>query len=71
MTVYGALTALQAPAAPLTERIGDNETPLAGKGGIPLWAILAGAGLLGLGLLWFLLLLAKRRKEEDEGQGAK
>ncbi len=71
VTVYGALTALQAPAAPLTERIGDNETPLAGKGGIPLWAILAGAGLLGLGLLWFLLLLAKRRKEEDEGQGAK
>lgn len=71
VTVYGALTALQAPAAPLTERIGDNETPLAGKGGIPLWAILAGAGLLGLGLLWFLLLLAKRRKEENEGQGAK
>ena len=70
MTVYGAMTVLQAPAAPLTERIGDEQTPLAGKGGIPLWIILAGAGLLGMGLLWFLLLLAKRRKEEEEQNGA-
>ena len=64
VSVYGALTALQAQAEPLTERIDENATPLAGKSGLPLWVILTGAGLLGLGLLWFLLLLAKRRKEE-------
>ncbi len=62
---------LQSQVAPLTERIDDQTTPLAGKSGIPLWAILAGAGLLGLGLLWLLLLLAKRRKEEEQQQGAK
>jgi uncharacterized repeat protein (TIGR02543 family) len=70
LRVNGSLV-LQSQAAPLTERIEDQTTPLAGKNGIPLWAILAGAGLLGLGLLWLLLLLAKRRKEEDEQQGAK
>lgn len=68
LTVYGAMTALQAPAAPLTERIDENATPLAGKSGVPLWIILAGAGLLGLGLLWFFLILLKRRKEEEENQ---
>ena len=70
LRVNGALV-LQSQVAPLTERIEDQTTPLAGKSGIPLWAILAGAGLLGLGLLWLLLLLAKRRKEEEEQQGAK
>ncbi|MEA4938097.1 MAG: InlB B-repeat-containing protein [Christensenella sp.] len=70
LRVNGSLV-LQSQVAPLTERIDDQTTPLAGKSGIPLWAILAGAGLLGLGLLWLLLLLAKRRKEEEQQQGAK
>jgi len=70
LRVNGSLV-LQSQVAPLTERIDDQTTPLAGKSGIPLWLILVGAGLLGLGLLWLLLLLAKRRKEEEQQQGAK
>ena len=69
LRVNGSLV-LQSQVAPLTERVEDPTTPLAGKGGIPLWLILTGAGLIGLGLLWLLLLLLKRRKEEEQ-QGAK
>jgi len=58
-------------AAPLEEQIGDEQTPLAGKTGMPLWAILGGSGLLlGLGGFFLFFLLAKRRKDEDEQQGA-
>ena len=71
LTINGTLTPVV--EAPLVEQISDEQTPLAGgKKGVPLWAILGGAGLLGLGAFFLFFLLAKRRKDEDEQQqGAK
>ncbi len=69
LTIRGALTALQAPAGPLVERVDEAQTPLAGKQGLPLWAIIAGstlgAGLLGFGV--FFLFFRKKKKEDEVG----
>jgi uncharacterized repeat protein (TIGR02543 family) len=69
LTIRGTLTALQAQAGPLVERIDEAQTPLAGNQRLPLWSIVAGstlgAALLGFGV--FFLFLKRKKKENGAG----